>query len=145
LKGVVEVNLQQFDRMASRISAAAGEGGTVAIWGLTFKALTDDLRDSPSLEIIDRLLGLGHHVRAYDPTVRQALRGYPSVVVCDSEVEACKGSDALAVLTEWENFRWVDPAEVVGLVSSRHVVDTRNLLDRSAWRSAGFTYQGVGR
>jgi len=145
LQGVVDVNLQQFDRMASRISDAAGPGGTVAVWGLTFKALTDDLRDSPSLEIIDRLLTKGHKIRAYDPTVNGSLKGYPSVAICASEVEACRGSDALAILTEWENFRWIDPAEVGGLVSFRKVVDTRNLLDRSAWRNAGFTYQGVGR
>lgn len=145
LQGVVEVNLQQFDRMASRISQAAGEGGTVAVWGLTFKALTDDLRDSPSLEIIDRLLAKGHSIRAYDPTVAKTLRGYPAVVVCDSEIAACEKSDVLAILTEWENFRWVDPSDVIHHVASRHVVDTRNLLDRSAWRTAGFTYQGVGR
>jgi len=145
LQGVVDVNLQQFDRMASRISSAAGEGGTVAVWGLTFKALTDDLRDSPSLEIIDRLLAKGHKIRAYDPTVRHELRGYPTVVVCESEVAACEGSNVLAILTEWENFRWVDPVDVLSLIASRHIVDTRNLLDRSAWRTAGFTYQGVGR
>lgn len=145
LKGVVDVNIQQFDRMASRISFAAGKGGTVAVWGLTFKALTDDLRDSPSLEIIDRLLAKGHKIRAYDPTVRESLESHPLVEVCISEVEACRDSDVLAVLTEWENFRWVDPAEIAGLVSSRHVVDTRNLLDRSVWRTAGFSYQGVGR
>lgn len=145
LRGVVDVNTQQFDRMAARISAAAGESGTVAVWGLTFKALTDDLRDSPSLEIIKRLIERGHAIRAYDPTVKQALKNYPLVEVCESEVEACRGSDVLAVLTEWENFRWVDPLEVVNSISSRRVVDTRNLLDRSAWRNAGFTYQGVGR
>ena len=145
LRGVVDVNIQQFDRMASRISAAAGNAGTVAVWGLTFKALTDDLRDSPSLEIIDRLLERGHKIRAYDPTVKESLKSHPSIEVCMSEVEACRESDVLAVLTEWENFRWIDPLEVVDHVASRQVVDTRNLLDRSAWRSAGFTYQGVGR
>lgn len=145
LQGVVDVNVQQFDRMAMRISQAAGESGTVAVWGLTFKALTDDLRDSPALQIIERLLARGHAIRAYDPTVKQGLKTHPSIEVCASEVEACQGSDVLAILTEWENFRWIDPLEVVNLVSSRHVVDTRNLLDRSAWRTAGFTYQGVGR
>ena len=145
LQGVVDVNLQQFDRMASRISTAAGPGGTIAVWGLTFKALTDDLRDSPSLEIIDRLLQMGHTIRAYDPTVKSALKSYPSVVVCESEIDACRGSSVLSVLTEWENFRWIDPVEVVEHIDSRTVIDTRNLLDRSAWRNAGFTYQGVGR
>jgi UDPglucose 6-dehydrogenase len=145
LRGVVDVNIQQFNRMAERISTAAGDRGTVAVWGLTFKALTDDLRDSPALEIIRRLMQMGHSIRAYDPTVRGELRDFPDVVVCESEVEACEGSDVLAVLTEWENFRWVDPAAVRDLVSSGCVVDTRNLLDRSNWRAAGFAYQGVGR
>jgi UDPglucose 6-dehydrogenase len=145
LQGVVDVNLQQFDRMANRISDAAGQGGTVAVWGLTFKALTDDLRDSPALEIIRRLIEKGHRIQAFDPTVSGALKNFPEVEVCDTEVSACHGSHALAVLTEWENFRWVDPGDLVSLVQNRHVVDTRNLLDRSAWRTAGFTYQGVGR
>lgn len=145
LQSVVDVNLRQFDRMATRISRTAGPGGTVAVWGLTFKALTDDLRDSPSLEIIDRLIQVGHPIRAYDPTVRSDLSRHPSITVCESEIEACRGASVLAILTEWENFRWVDPIEVIGEVVSRTVIDTRNLLDRSAWRNAGFTYQGVGR
>jgi UDPglucose 6-dehydrogenase len=145
LQGVVDVNLQQFDRMANRISEAAGQGGTVAVWGLTFKALTDDLRDSPALEIIRRLLEKGHRIRAFDPTVSSALKSFPDVEVCGSEIDACRDSDVLAVLTEWENFRWVDPIDLVDLITTRHVVDTRNLLDRSSWRTAGFTYQGVGR
>jgi len=145
LEGVVTVNLQQFDRMASRISDAAGMSGVIAVWGLTFKALTDDLRDSPSIQIIDRLLAKGHAIRAYDPTVSGNLRGYPTVTICESELEACDGADVVAVLTEWENFRWIDPTEVIDKISSRTVVDTRNLLDRSTWRSAGFSYLGVGR
>lgn len=145
LREVIQSNQQQFDRMASRISRAAGEHGTVAVWGLTFKALTDDLRDSPALEIIDRLIARGHRIRAYDPTVQGPLSGFPSIEVCRSEIEACIGSQVLAVLTEWENFRWIDPADVIELVASRFIVDTRNLLDRSLWQTAGFTYQGVGR
>lgn len=145
LQGVVDVNVQQFDRIAARISDGAGENGTVAIWGLTFKALTDDLRDSPSLEIVDRLLAKGHKVRAFDPTVTGTLPARPEVAIASSEIDACRGAHVLAVLTEWENFRWVDPKDVVELVASRHVVDARNLLDRSNWRAAGFTYQGIGR
>ena len=141
----MDVNVQQFDRIAARISDAAGENGTVAIWGLTFKALTDDLRDSPSLEIVDRLLTKGHKVRAFDPTVTGTLPARPEVAIASSEIDACRGAHVLAVLTEWENFRWVDPKDVVELVASRHVVDARNLLDRSNWRAAGFAYQGVGR
>jgi UDPglucose 6-dehydrogenase len=145
LEGVVDVNLQQFDRMTNRISEAAGPDGVVAVWGLTFKALTDDLRDSPSLEIVSRLLDRGHSIRAYDPTVNGELRNFPSISICENEIDACRGADVLAVLTEWENFRWVDPADVSKAIRASKVVDTRNLLDRSAWRHAGFDYQGVGR
>jgi UDPglucose 6-dehydrogenase len=145
LKGVVEVNLQQFERVAGKIASATPAGGTVAVWGLTFKALTDDLRDSPALEIIDRLLRAGYTVKAYDPTVRRALAGFPDVVVCESETAACEGADTLAVLTEWENFRWVDPTEIAKLLGRKRVIDARNLLDRSNWKSAGFEYWGVGR
>lgn len=145
LQSAVDMNRQQFDRMASRISIVAGPRGTIAVWGLTFKALTDDLRDSPALKIVDRLLSMGHKVKAYDPTVRHSLQGYPNVVICGDEHETCEGSDVLAILTEWENFQWVKPEEVVSRISSKTVIDTRNILDRSKWRDAGFIYQGVGR
>jgi UDPglucose 6-dehydrogenase len=112
---------------------------------LTFKALTDDLRDSPSLQIIDRLIKAGLSIAAYDPTVSETIAAYPEVSICQSELDACAGADVLAVLTEWENFRWVDPADAALILTKKHVIDARNLLDRSAWKSAGFTYLGVGR
>jgi UDPglucose 6-dehydrogenase len=145
LKGVVEVNIQQFERITRKIASVTPASGTVAVWGLTFKALTDDLRDSPALEIIDRLLRAGYKVKAYDPTVQDRLVRFPEVVVCESETAACKDSDTLAILTEWENFRWVDPIEIGGLLGQKRVIDARNLLDRSNWKSAGFEYWGVGR
>lgn len=145
LRGVVEVNNQQFDRIATRIIDAAPAGGRIAVWGLTFKALTDDLRDSPSLQIIDRLIKAGLSIAAYDPTVSETIAAYPEVSICQSELDACAGADVLAVLTEWENFRWVDPADAALILTKKHVIDARNLLDRSAWKSAGFTYLGVGR
>jgi UDPglucose 6-dehydrogenase len=145
LQGVVDVNRQQFDRMADRISRAAGKNGTVGVWGLTFKALTDDLRDSPALEVIDRLIARGHPIRAFDPTVKSALASHPEVQICGSEIDVCRGVAVLAVLTEWENFRWIDPIEVAAIIGQQSVVDTRNLLDRSVWRQAGFDYRGVGR
>jgi len=145
LKGVVEVNHQQFDRTAQKILDGLGSNGVVAVWGLTFKALTDDLRDSPALEVIDRLVSKGITIRAYDPTRSTPLALYPSVEICDTELAACRGAEVLAVLTEWENFRWVDPADVAEAMSGRNVVDGRNLLDRSAWTSAGFKYVGIGR
>lgn len=145
LEGVIAANLGQFDRTAERIALGLTEGDTVAVWGLTFKALTDDLRDSPSLEIVQRLLKRGLRVQAFDPTVSGQLPAMPDVAIADSELRACEGASVLAVLTEWENFRWVDPSEVGTRLSTKRVVDGRNLLDRSVWRSAGFDYQGIGR
>lgn len=145
LRGVVTANIQQFDRTASKIADSLNSSGTIAIWGLTFKALTDDLRDSPSLEVVSRLVSRGFRIRAYDPTVRTPIKSFPSVEICDSEISACTGADVLGVLTEWENFRWIDPRDVGGVMLRRRVVDARNLLDRSAWRSEGFEYVGVGR
>lgn len=145
LEGAVSANQRQFDRTADRIALGLKAGDVVAVWGLTFKALTDDLRDSPALEIISRLLDRGLQINAFDPTVRVGLRDFPEVKIVNSELDACEGAAVLAVLTEWENFRWVDPASVAERLSSPRVVDGRNLLDRSQWRAQGFDYQGIGR
>jgi UDPglucose 6-dehydrogenase len=145
LRGVVEVNKKQFDRTAEKITRVVPLNGTVAVWGLTFKALTDDLRDSPALEVVSRLLERGLSIRAFDPTVSQSPRGFDQIEVCASEIDACRGAHAVAILTEWENFRWVDPAEVGKVVQSKYVIDARNLLDKSSWKSNGFEYWGIGR
>ncbi|KAA0232978.1 MAG: UDP-glucose/GDP-mannose dehydrogenase family protein [Actinobacteria bacterium] len=144
LKGVVEVNEEQFERVADKVAALAGgslEGITVAAWGLTFKSRTDDMRDSPSLAVIQRLLTRGATVRAYDPAIRGPLHG---IEVVDDPYAACEGSDVLVVLTEWDDFRWVDFDKVAEVMSHRRVVDARNLLDRSALRRRGFAYEGIG-
>jgi len=148
LKGVITVNDQQYGRIVDKIRTAAGgslKGKKIASWGLTFKALTDDLRDSPAVEIVKRLLADGASVSVYDPTVQVAPNGLDAITVFMSPLEACVGADVIAVLTEWDNFRWVSPVEVAGVVSEKQIVDARNLLDRSEWRRAGFEYQGIGR
>jgi UDPglucose 6-dehydrogenase len=148
LKGVITVNDQQYGRIVDKIRAAAGgtlKGKKIASWGLTFKALTDDLRDSPAVEIITRLLADGASVSVFDPTVTVAPKGLDAITVCSSPLEACAGADVIAVLTEWDDFRWVSPVEAAGAVSVKQIVDARNLLDRSEWRRAGFEYQGIGR
>ncbi|MFZ1489818.1 MAG: UDP-glucose/GDP-mannose dehydrogenase family protein [Ilumatobacteraceae bacterium] len=149
LDGVIAVNEEQFERVCDKITEAVGgsvDGRRVAVWGLTFKAGTDDLRESPSLSIISRLLGRGASVVAYDPTVTVARAGVPAeVTLASSAVEATRGADVLAVLTEWDEFRWVEPAEVLGAMSGRAVVDGRNLLDRNEWRRSGFSHVGIGR
>jgi UDPglucose 6-dehydrogenase len=148
LKGVITVNDQQYGRIVDKIRAAAGgtlKGKKIASWGLTFKALTDDLRDSPAVEIITRLLADGASVAVFDPTVSVAPKGLDAITVCSSPLEACAGADVIAVLTEWDDFRWVSPTDAAGAVSVKQIVDARNLLDRSEWRRAGFEYQGIGR
>ena len=148
LKGVITVNDQQYGRIVDKIRSAAGgtlKGKKIASWGLTFKALTDDLRDSPAVEIITRLLADGASVTVFDPTVTVAPKGLDAITVCSSPLEACADADVIAVLTEWDDFRWVSPADAAGAVSAKQIVDARNLLDRSEWRRAGFEYQGIGR
>jgi UDPglucose 6-dehydrogenase len=148
LKGVITVNDQQYGRVVNKIRAAAGgslNGKKIASWGFTFKALTDDLRDSPAVEIVTRLLADGAEVAMYDPTVSTAPKGLDMVSICASPLDTCVGADVVAVLTEWDEFRWVAPTDVAALVRGKKIVDARNLLDRSEWRRAGFEYQGIGR
>lgn len=149
LAGVITVNDEQFDRVTDKIRVAAGgdlQGRTVAVWGLTFKARTDDLRDSPSISIINRLLAAGATVQGFDPTVEASKPGLPSdVQVCADAYAATAGADVLAVLTEWDDFRWLEPSRVADVMTGRTVVDGRNLLDRADWTRAGFTHLGIGR
>ncbi len=149
LAGVITANDEQFDRVADKIRVAAGgslEGKTVAVWGLTFKARTDDLRDSPSISIIERLLASGATVRAFDPTVHAPKPGVPAdVAICADAYDAAKDADVLTVLTEWDDFRWLDPKVVAAGMPGRTVVDGRNLLERASWSHAGFTHLGIGR
>ena len=149
LEGVLTINEEQFERVTDKIRVAAGgdlSKATVAVWGLTFKARTDDLRDSPSLAIIQRLVAAGATVQAYDPTVDGPKPGLPTdITIADTAYTACKGADVLAVLTEWDEFRWLDIDQVAGAMAGRAIVDARNLLDRNDWRRASFDYQGIGR
>ena len=149
LKGVITVNDQQLDRVADKIRLAAGgdlSGKIVAIWGLTFKAGTDDLRYSPAIAIIERLTKLGARVQAFDPTVNVVRTGIPNdLVIAASSDEATSRADVLAVLTEWDEFKWISPSTIAAEMTGKQVVDARNLLDRKDWERACFTYQGIGR
>jgi len=145
LEGVIEVNRKQHERMVTKLSNLVGgslAGRTIACWGLTFKANTDDLRESPALAILKILADAGAKVRAYDPTVSKQL---PGMDVVDSALAACDGAQALVVLTEWDEFRWIDLHDVRDRLASAAIVDARNHLDRAAALRLGFTYQGVGR
>ena len=149
LKGVITVNDQQLDRVADKIRIAAGgnlSGKVVAVWGLTFKAGTDDLRDSPAIAIIERLMKFGAHVQAFDPTVTDIRTGIPDdLVIASSSIDATLKADVLAVLTEWDDFKWISPTTIATTMNGKQIIDARNLLDRKDWERVGFTYQGIGR
>jgi UDPglucose 6-dehydrogenase len=147
LRGVIQTNDEQYERIALKVVDVCGgsvSGKTIAAWGLTFKAHTDDLRDSPSIAILTLLHKMGATIRAYDASAR-AVEQYPWIARCSSALEACEGADALAVLTEWPEFAQVDPTAVASALRSAAVVDGRNVLNIEAWKSAGFEYRGVGR
>lgn len=149
LRSTVEVNRAQRDRVVEKIVKAAGgtlEGIVAAVWGLTFKAGTDDVRDSPALDIAARLVEQGAQVRAYDPEARpEVVERAAAIEVVADPYAACDGAAVLAVLTEWDAFRWLDFEKVRALMAAPAVVDARNLLDREALERSGFAYQGVGR
>lgn len=164
LRAAIAANEEQQNRVVDKVLAAAGvtetqggrplDGATVAVWGLTFKAGTDDRRISPAVAIARRLTALGAVVRAYDPTVPPPTESSPGempaddlrgFVLCPSAYEACRGALVVALLTEWEELRDLDFSKVADLMAHPAVVDARNLLDPAALRRLGFHYAGVGR
>jgi UDPglucose 6-dehydrogenase len=148
LRGVIETNDQHYIRIADKVVEECGGsvmGKIVASWGLTFKAETDDLRDSPAIKILTVLHDAGAVIRAYDPTAKKPYAAYPWIEVVNSPLEVCDGADVLAVLTEWKEFAQIDANEVGKHLQERMVVDGRNVLDRDEWQAAGFVYRGVGR
>jgi UDPglucose 6-dehydrogenase len=152
LRGVDEVNDAQFARVADKVERMAGgslEGQVVAAWGLTFKARTDDLRQSPALEVLHRLIAKGAKVRAYDPAVAPghaaADRRLDGIEVGTDPYGTCDGASVLVVLTEWDEFRRLDFAKVAAALAHPRVIDARNLLDPAALRRRGFAYEGIGR
>jgi UDPglucose 6-dehydrogenase len=154
LAGAIASNDEQLARVLSKVETACGgsvKDVTVGVWGLTFKANTDDRRDSPSLQIAHRLVELGARVLAFDPTVTPSddADGTPAdltgLVVCADPYEAATGASAVVVLTEWDEFRWLDLGRLLKLMATPSIVDARNLLDPTAVRRMGFTYVGIGR
>jgi UDPglucose 6-dehydrogenase len=146
LRGVIAVNDEQFERVADKVVEVAGgslEGVVVGALGLTFKANTDDLRESPALEIIRRLLQRGARVRAYDPAVRVA--PVEGIHLADDAYGACENASVAVVLTEWDEFKWLDLDKLAATMAELNVVDARNVLDRGALQRRGFTYRGIGR
>ena len=149
LDGVIDVNVAQHARIVDKLRAATGgslDGKVVAIWGLTFKAETDDLRDSPALAIARALREEGAVVRAFDPVGAEKAQALElGLEICADAYVAAEGAAVVALLTEWDEFRWLDFERVRSGMTSPNIVDARNVLDPAAMRRLGFDYAGVGR
>ncbi len=149
IEAVVAVNDARKAGMSARVIAACGgdvRGKTIAVLGLTFKPDTDDMRDSPSVPIVARLVEDGAKVRAYDPQGMEAAKPMlpPGTGYCASAEEALQGADAMVVVTEWGEFRQIAPAELRRKMAGDVVVDLRNVFDAAAMAEAGFRYHGIG-
>jgi UDPglucose 6-dehydrogenase len=146
---VVDVNKQRKARMAQKIVAACGgsvAGKAIAVLGLTFKPNTDDMRDSPSLDIVPALVRAGAVVRVFDPEgMDEARKLLEGVEWCGGAYETMPDADALVIITEWNEFRALDLARVKSLLKEPVVVDLRNIYDPVEMAAAGFRYSCVGR
>jgi UDPglucose 6-dehydrogenase len=151
LREAVAANEAQFEVVTDQVEAVAGgslDGATVAAWGLTFKAGTDDLRDSPALSVLQRIRARGAAVRAFDPTRPDPGNGHLAglgLELADDPYTCCEGADVVVVLTEWPEFTGYDLERVASVMARPAVVDTRNMLQPSEARAAGLTYVGMGR
>ena len=154
MRGVIAENNEQRERMVRKVIAAAGrdnlDGVNVCALGLTFKAGTDDLRDSPGLAVLSGLMGLGASIRAFDPTVTQPLSpiqesALKGIAIAHDPFEAARGADVVVVLTEWPEFTAIDLTKLRSSAVGDAFIDMRNLFDPQRVRESGFAYTGVGR
>ncbi|HVM31811.1 MAG TPA: UDP-glucose/GDP-mannose dehydrogenase family protein [bacterium] len=148
LPKVLEVNQYQRRYFLEKISRAAGalKGKTFAVWGLSFKPNTDDLREAPSLTVIPALLSKGAQVRVYDPaSMPKARTLFKRAKFCKDAYEAAQGTDAVLVLTDWNEFKQVDFAKLKSMVKTPVVIDGRNMYDSREMAEKGFAYHGMGR
>ncbi len=146
---VVEINDARKKRMAEKVIEACGgslAGKTVAVLGLTFKPNTDDMRDSPSLEIVPVLQAAGARVRAFDPVgVEEAKKLLDGIEWSENAYDAATGADAVAIITEWNEFRALNFTRLMKLMKSPVLVDFRNIYNPDEMAEAGFRYTCVGR
>ena len=152
LVAAVKVNARQHQILAAKISTFFDgklDGRTIALWGLAFKANTDDIREAPSISVINALTAAGARVRAYDPVAlanaRTILGDNSRVEWADSAAAAVTGADVLAVITEWLEFRSPDFDQLARTLKAKAIFDGRNLYDPATVRAAGLQYFGIGR
>jgi UDPglucose 6-dehydrogenase len=149
LKQVDAINLRRRQRMVDMVVESLGGQvfqKKVAVLGLAFKPDSDDVRDSPALDVAVQLNGLGARVIATDPqAIPNSIRLHPQLGFATDTMDALHGADAVVLVTEWKEYRQLDPVEVRSLVRTPLVLDGRNVLDPRRWRDAGWTYRGMGR
>lgn len=152
IKAVEAVNAEQKTILAQKVKAHYGEdlkGKTFAVWGLSFKPQTDDMREAPSLVIINELINAGAQIVAYDPVaMHEARRRFgdnPAICYSDSEYDALRDADAMLLITEWHQFRYPDFKRIKSLMRQPVIFDGRNQYDPHQVRELGFTYFAIGR
>lgn len=148
LHAVDQVNSERRARFLERVQEAVGDlaGARLAVWGLAFKAGTDDLRRSPAMDVAERLLQAGAHVRAFDPAaMTDAATLLPDLVMAIDPYDAAEGADAVVICTEWPEFAEVDLERLRRVVSRPVIVDGRNLFEPADVAAAGFSYLSMGR
>ncbi len=149
IESVIRVNEKQRLRMVDKIEKALGgalDGKTIAILGLSFKPETDDMRDAPSVDILRGLIARGVRVQAFDPVaMSRAKEVLPDILYCEDSYDACKGADAVVLMTEWNCFRMLELDRIKDQMRQPLMIDLRNVYLPSSLHEAGFDYVSVGR
>jgi UDPglucose 6-dehydrogenase len=148
VRTTVEVNDDRKASMVERVASGVGElrGKRVAVLGLAFKPNTDDMRDAPSIPLVNALVERGAEVSAFDPVAReQAEKIFTGIEFASDAYAAAANADALVIVTEWDEFRALDLEKIAGSLRGKVLVDLRNVYDRNEAEGAGLTYYGVGR
>ncbi|HLB94765.1 MAG TPA: nucleotide sugar dehydrogenase, partial [Nitrospiria bacterium] len=148
VEAAIRANAKQQAMMVEKITQAIGalEGKTVGVLGLAFKPNTDDIRDSASVKIVQAIQKRGARVRAYDPVAMDSARKLmPEIIYCEDVYETAKGSDALILITEWNQFRNLDLERIRKALRSPVFIDLRNVYEPQRMKDLGFQYIGVGR
>ncbi len=149
VEATASVNEGRKRAMGRKIITACGgdvRGKTVGLLGLTFKPNTDDMRDAPSIAIVQALLDAGAEVRAFDPEGMDAAKAMmPDITYCDGPYEVAKGASAIALVTEWDAFRALDLVRLTSIMAEQRIVDLRNIYDPETMAKLGIEYSGVGR
>lgn len=149
LRDIDDINIRRRQHTVDLAVEALGgsaQDHRVAVWGAAFKPDSDDVRDSPALHVATALRALGSTVTVHDPrAVDNARTLFPDLDYADSALDAARDADVVLLLTEWSDYRDLDPATVTPVVAQRQLIDARNALNPHAWRTAGWTYRALGR